>query len=136
MAGSIIASRLLLLPAVAAMAAALLFIASAADAQPPKVRVALSASLTGAGAITGQAMVNAATLAAEEAVGASPDFAIELSIHDDQSTEEGARMAAQAAIAEGSVAVVGPALTVGALAAGPLYAQAGLANVVATAHGE
>jgi branched-chain amino acid transport system substrate-binding protein len=66
------------------------------------------------------------------AAGATPR--LELTIYDDRSTEEGARQIAHEIATSDALAVVRPALTVSSLAAGPIYADAGIVSVVPTAH--
>lgn len=68
------------------------------------VKVALALPLTGPGAQIGAAMRNAAELAYEEFQ--QPD--LQILVKDDRSTPDGAREAAQAAIAEGADLVLGP----------------------------
>jgi len=60
---------------------------------------------------------------------------IELTVHDDGSTEQGARDTARQIVAEDALAVIGPSLTTSSLAAGPVYAEQGMISVVPTAHG-
>jgi ABC-type branched-subunit amino acid transport system substrate-binding protein len=92
-------------------------------------KIALAASLTGVGSIYGTSVVNAAHLAVEDSDAAGGPR-IELSVSDDQSTDEGARKIARQIVGSDALVVVGPALTTSSLAAGPLYAADGLGRVV------
>jgi ABC-type branched-subunit amino acid transport system substrate-binding protein len=90
--------------------------------------------LTGPSSIAGLPVLDAIRLAVDEA-NAAGGPRIELDVHNDRSNDDGARGAARAIIAGDAVAVVRPATTTSALAAGPLYGEAGLAAVIPYAHG-
>ena len=68
------------------------------------VKVALVVPLTGPGATVGAALRNAAELAVEDFQ--KPD--LQILVKDDRGTAEGAREAAQAALADGAELVLGP----------------------------
>jgi branched-chain amino acid transport system substrate-binding protein len=103
--------------------------------QTATVRIAVSASLSGSGTFAGQAQMDAVRFAIDEANASNLQPRIELSVHDDGSTEQGARDIANKIVAEDALAVVGPSLTTSSLAAGPIYAEHGIVSVVPTAHG-
>lgn len=90
--------------------------------------IAFSGSLSGYGRIYGQPTLDGARLAAEEA-------GERLDVHDDKSTEDGAREVARQIVASNALMVVGPILTPTSLAAGPIYADGGMASIVTTATG-
>jgi len=71
-----------------------------------KVRVALLLPLSGANAILGNAMLDAAQMALFDAA----DDKLELAPHDTQGTPQGAAEAAQAALADGARLIIGPLL--------------------------
>ncbi|ARQ68980.1 bifunctional serine/threonine-protein kinase/ABC transporter substrate-binding protein [Streptomyces marincola] len=100
--------------------------------EPATVRIAVQGPLTGDDADTGQDMLASVRLAVDLAneSGAHPGLRFEVFEADDQGTADAAHAAAQAAVDDGRVlAVVGPAYTGTARAAGPLYSAAGLAAV-------
>jgi ABC-type branched-subunit amino acid transport system substrate-binding protein len=110
--------------------------ASFAAPQPPGLKLAVAVSLTGPGDFYGLPLLDGARLAVEEANAQTDAPHIDLSVYDDHSTDEGAIRAAQQADADNTVVTVGPALTSASLAAGLTYAEAGLASIVSTAHGD
>lgn len=71
-----------------------------------KVRVALLLPLSGANAVLGNAMLDAAQMALFDAA----DDKLELAPHDTQGTPEGAAEAARAAVADGVRLIIGPLL--------------------------
>src|SRR6516165_5424705 len=81
-------------------------------------------------------MLEAVRFALEEANAANQSPRIELEVVDDYSSEDGAHAAARQIAASDALVVVGPNLTVASLAAGPIYAQAGIVSLVPTAHGD
>jgi len=108
----------------------------AQTASRPALKVALAISLTGYGEFYGEPALEGGRLAAEDAnaePGAQP---IALDVLDDHSTDDGAIAVARQADAEDALVVVGPDLTAASLAAGFTYAEAGLASIVPTAHGD
>jgi ABC-type branched-subunit amino acid transport system substrate-binding protein len=117
------------------MAAALgcLAVATARAADPPLPAIVAHSSLTGPSAFYGPPFVDGAHLAVEDANADGGDH-IELTIVDDHSTGDGARLVAKQADTDGAVVVIGPELTTAALAAGPVYGAAGLPAIAATAH--
>jgi branched-chain amino acid transport system substrate-binding protein len=106
-----------------------------ARAEPPAAKIAVQAALTGPGAFSGQALLEGIRFAVDEAntQGGPP---IDLQTEDDTSTNEGARAAAQRIAASGALVVLGPSLSGLALTAGPVYAKAGIAAIVSTAHAD
>src|SRR5262249_28595461 len=91
-------------------------------------------SLTGAGQFGGRPLIDAVRLAVEEANAGGAGPRIEIVEYDDRSTADGAREAARQAGAGEGLAVVGPASSALSLIACPIYAEAGLAGIVGTAH--
>ena len=85
------------------------------------VKVALIVPMTGQGAGVGTALRNAAELAYDDFQ--KPDLAI--MVKDDRGTPEGAREAAQAAIAEGAEVVLGPLFAQSVAAVGGSARKAG-----------
>ena len=85
------------------------------------VKVALIVPLTGQGAAVGAALRNAAELAYDDFQ--KPDLSI--LVKDDRGTPEGAREAAQNALAEGAEIVLGPLFAANVQAAGVLARAAG-----------
>ena len=103
-------------------------VAEAAPAPTPgqrigtgSVKVALIVPLTGQGAAVGAALRNAAELAYDDFQ--KPDLSI--LVKDDRGTPEGAREAAQSALAEGAEIVLGPLFAANVQAAGALARGAG-----------
>jgi len=111
-------------------------IESLAETRPPALKLAVAVSLTGPGDFYGQPLLDGARLAVEEANAQTNAAHIDLSVYDDHSTDDGAIKVAQQADADNAHVVVGPALTSASLAAGFTYAEAGLASIVSTAHGD
>ncbi|MDT0441376.1 bifunctional serine/threonine-protein kinase/ABC transporter substrate-binding protein [Streptomyces johnsoniae] len=100
--------------------------------EPTTVRIAVQGPLTGENADVGRDMLASVQLAADLAneSGDHPGLRFEVFAADDQGTADAATAAARAAIDDGRVlAVVGPAYSGTAQAAGPLYSAAGLAAV-------
>jgi branched-chain amino acid transport system substrate-binding protein len=112
-----------------------LLAAAPTNAQSSTVKIAVTMSRSGPGVTAGIPVIEAAQLAADEANAAGGAPKIELQVYDDRSTDDGARDAARQIIASDAVVVVGPGTTTSALAAGPLYGEAGLASIIPYAHG-
>ena len=127
--------RLVQFVGVVAAALAFLVFALANPASAKNAKIALAVSLSGNGGIYGPPLVNAARLAIEES-SAEGGPTIELSIFDDHSNGDEARENARQAAASDALVVVGPQLTTSSLAAGPIFAAAGLVSIVPTAHGD
>ena len=113
---------------------AMLVGAPVAHGQPAKI--AIGVSLTGAATNFGQPSLEGATLALEEANNERGIPKIELEVRDDGSDADKAREVARQIGAGDALAVVGPATTPMALAAGPVYAQSGLVTIGTTATGD
>ena len=103
-------------------------VAEAAPAPAPgqrigtgSVKVALIVPLTGQGAAVGAALRNAAELAYDDFQ--KPD--LQILVKDDRGSPEGAREAAQGALAEGAEIVLGPLFAANVQAAGALARGAG-----------
>src|SRR6202011_4381273 len=72
-------------------------------------------------------------LAIEEANAAGAGPHIDLTTYDDKSSDDEAKVVAAKIVNTGAIMVLGPALSTASLAAGPVYAQAGLASITTTA---
>ena len=122
------------------VAAACGFATAAEPAPPtrgaaPTLHIAVTVSVTGPGATVGVPVLDAARLAVAEANADGGVPRLELGVYDDRSNEEGAQEVARQVAAGDALVVVGPGSTMASLAAGPLYAEAGLASLVPYAHG-
>ncbi len=118
----------------AATLAAFLPFGSATAERP--VKIAVHASITGEGKFSGQALLEAVRMAEREIDASGTGPRIELMPLDDESSDEKA-VAVAGKIAESDAAlVVGPSLTTAAELAAPIYGKAGIAALVATAHGD
>ena len=119
---------------VALFVGALLLLVSAASAQTETAKLGVVVSQTGEFAASyGKPFLDSVRLAVEEANAAGAAPRIELEIQDDRSTESGAREAAKRIGESSAIAVVGPVLSILALPAGPVFAQAGIPSIVSTA---
>jgi branched-chain amino acid transport system substrate-binding protein len=89
--------------------------------------------LSGDEASYGQGTLHGIQLAIEEAnaTGAAPH--IELAIHDDKSSDGGAKEVAEQIATSAAVLVLGPTFSTASLAAGPVYAAANLPALTPTA---
>ena len=107
----------------------------AATASPPveKVEIAAALSVTGDFTPFGSGSLQGIQFAVEEANAGNAGPRIDLKIYDDQSTPGGAREAASRVVASSAVLVLGPSNTVTSLAAGPVYAEAGLPSLATSA---
>jgi len=104
-----------------------------AGSPPPTVQVAAALSLSGDSYTFGKGSLEGVQLAVEEANASGILPRIELKIYDDRSTPEGAQEVAHQIINSSAALVLGPAISTVSLAAGPLYAEAGLASITTTA---
>jgi ABC-type branched-subunit amino acid transport system substrate-binding protein len=102
----------------------------------PRAKIAVHVSLTGEGSFSGQALSEAVQMAEREvnAKGESPR--IKLMRADDQSSAQMAAAVAARIGASNAVLVIGPSLTPAAEMAAPVYERAGIAALIATAHGD
>jgi ABC-type branched-subunit amino acid transport system substrate-binding protein len=100
------------------------------------VMLATHVSLTGSGAFSGRAYVEAVQMALDEANRAAGDLRFTLQAFDDGSTEQGAREAAAKLAASAAPLVLGPTLSPMAIVACPLYGTAGVPVVEATVHAD
>lgn len=114
-------------------AAAFYFLQSA---PVPRVTIAVHASLSGDGSFSGAALSEGVQMAEREvnAKGESPR--IDLIRVDDGSNAQTAAFVADRIGATGAVLVIGPSLTPAAEMAAPVYEKAGVAALIATAHGD
>src|SRR5271165_2701266 len=115
--------------------AALLVAASPVGAQTPTVKIAAPFSLTGPNTTGGVPALDAVRLAIEEANASGDGPNIELRTYDDRSDDNAARDAARQIAASDALVVVGPGATTASQAAGPIYAEAGLAAIAPYALG-
>jgi ABC-type branched-subunit amino acid transport system substrate-binding protein len=105
-------------------------------AQSATPTIALETSLTGPGAFQGIPALEGARLAVAEADRDPSQSPVAIAVTDDQSSPKQAAAHARDIAASDAVAVIGPILTVSAIATGPVYAQAGLASIDPTATGD
>jgi ABC-type branched-subunit amino acid transport system substrate-binding protein len=106
-------------------------------AEDTTLNIAAALSLTGPGSFYGAPILDGVQLAVDEAnQSGEPGPRIGLQVIDDRSGVEQAEAVARQVCATQAIAMVGPALTVQALSAGPFYARCGLPSIPATAHGD
>jgi len=105
-------------------------------AEPIKLKIAVHVSLSGPGQFAGQALLDAVRFAVEDANGNGISPPIELAVYDDHGDENEAREVARRLADGGALAVIGPSSSVLALAACPIYAQAGVVVIDATVHAD
>jgi branched-chain amino acid transport system substrate-binding protein len=99
------------------------------------IKIAVVMSQTGPSQTAGLPVIDAVRLATDEANAGGETPRIEFEVYDDRSTDDGAREAAKRVIASDALVVVGPGTTTSALAAGPLFGEAGMASIIPYAHG-
>jgi branched-chain amino acid transport system substrate-binding protein len=97
------------------------------------VEIAASISLTGEMSAFGIGSLEGIQLAVEDANANKISPHIDLKVYDNASSPEIARKIAAQVVASPAVLVIGPSNTTTSLAAGPVYAQAGLASITTTA---
>ena len=107
---------------------------AAARAETVTATIAVHVSLSGPSELGGKALLDAVRFAVEEANTAGSSPAFELAVFDDRSDKNRARERARDVKTGDALAVVGPATSVLALAACPVYADTGLAVIDATFH--
>ncbi len=107
-----------------------------ANAQSPPMKIAIAGTLTGSAAFYGIGVNDGVKLAVDEANADQKSTRIEVSVYDDRGTDDGARDIAGDITATDALAVIGPSLTTSAIASGLVYAEAGIASIVPTAHGD
>ena len=107
-----------------------------ANAAAQAINIAVVASVSGPSEFAGHGLVDAVRFAVDEAnaAGGSPVF--ELKVYDDTSDEKKVREVARQAASTDTLIVIGPASSNLALAACPIFAEAGLADIDATAHAD
>ncbi|EDY20967.1 Extracellular ligand-binding receptor [Chthoniobacter flavus Ellin428] len=98
-----------------------------------KVEIAAALSITGDSSSFGGGSLEGIKAAIDEANRSGFGPRIELKVYDDRSTADGAREVAAKIAASDAVLTLGPAISVASLAAGPIYAKAGLASITTTA---
>ncbi len=98
------------------------------------IEIAVSLPLTGEGhELFGQGTLDGIQLAVDEANASGTGPHIDLKIYDDRSTDEGAKDVATKIAASRALLVLGPSYSTASLAAGPIYAKAGIASLCPTA---
>jgi len=104
--------------------------------QTQAVRIAVHTSLGGEDDPSGRSYLDGVRFAIEEAneSGAGPH--IELDIHNDKGTEQGAREVAEKIAASQALLVVGPLFSTSSVAAGPIFAKGGVASIVAASESD
>src|SRR6516164_6027579 len=119
------------------LALAVTAFASAASAEGTPagkvVEIAAALPLTGDEASYGRATLHGIQLAIEEANASGTAPHIDLVIHDDKSSDDGAKAAAEQIADSHAIMVLGPAFSTASLAAGPVYAVADLPAPTPTA---
>lgn len=100
------------------------------------VEIAVALPLTGEESAIGEGSLQGIQLAIEEANALGTKPRIDLALYDDRSNDDEAKKLATRIVASRATLVLGPALTTASLAAGPVYAQAGLVALTPTAAGD
>ncbi len=100
------------------------------------MKIAVHASTTGEGKFSGQALLEAVRMAEREVNASGIGPRIALMPVDDESSDETAVAIAHKIANSDAALVVGPSLTTAAEMAAPVYEKAGIAALVATAHGD
>jgi ABC-type branched-subunit amino acid transport system substrate-binding protein len=104
--------------------------------QPQAVRIAVHTSLGGEDDPLGRSYLDGVRFAIDEANESGIGPHIELDIYSDKGTEQGAREVAEKIAASRALLVVGPLLSTSSVAAGPAFAKAGIASIVAAAESD
>jgi branched-chain amino acid transport system substrate-binding protein len=99
------------------------------------LKIAVIMSRTGPSQPAGLSVIDAVRMAVDEANAGGETPPVTTEVYDDHSTDDGAREATKQAIASDAVVVVGPGTTTSALAAGPLFGEAGVPSIIPYAHG-
>jgi branched-chain amino acid transport system substrate-binding protein len=107
-----------------------------ARAEPPSATIAVQSSLTGGGAFSGKALVEAIRFAVDRANTAGAGPHINLVVYDDGGVKDAAQAIAQKIADSDALLVLGPALSDLAIATCPIYAEKGVPVIVATAHAD
>jgi branched-chain amino acid transport system substrate-binding protein len=109
--------------------ASFLAVGPAARAEPPPLKIAAITTLGGADEPYGRALLDGVRLALEDA-NADGGRRIQLDVHDDGHKDDKARQIAERLVAGDAELVIGPLYSTSSLAAGPVFAKAGLASIV------
>jgi branched-chain amino acid transport system substrate-binding protein len=104
-----------------------------AAAAVEKVEIAAALSITGDASTFGAGSLEGIRLAIEEANASGVAPHIDLKVYDAKSDPEVARKVAAQVVASPAALVIGPTTSFAALAAGPIYGQAGLTAIIPTA---
>src|SRR6185295_16948548 len=118
---------------IAAAAVAGLGTSAGTPSPAEKVEIAAAISITGEMSAFGTGSLEGIQLAVEEANARGRGPRIELKVYDNASSAETAARIAGQVVASRAVLVIGPSNTTTSLAAGPIYAQAGMASITTTA---
>jgi branched-chain amino acid transport system substrate-binding protein len=110
--------------------------APSADAEPPRAKIAVAFSVTGANESIGSPALDGVRLAVEEANAAGDTPAIELSVHDDTSDIDVGKRIAREIGAGDALVVLGPATTLMALETGRISADASIVAIGAITTGD
>ena len=129
-------SSSIMLPVILAAGALAAFLPLACAAADTPVKIAVHASTTGEGKFSGQALLEAVRMAEGEVNASGIGPRITLMPVDDESSDENAVAVAHKIANSDAALVVGPSLTTAAEMAAPVYEKAGIAALVATAHGD
>ncbi|MEV7193691.1 ABC transporter substrate-binding protein [Streptomyces sp. NPDC093510] len=122
--------------AVAVAAAVVLLSVRALEDEPAPVHVAVVAGLTGPGAESGRAVLRGTRFHIDQinSNGGVAGHPVQVLVHDDKDDPETARRVARKIVDDGRAAlVVGHTVSGTAIAAGPVYADAGIAAITPTA---
>jgi branched-chain amino acid transport system substrate-binding protein len=106
------------------------------SAQRYDIKIAVAGSLTGPFSTYGSQVLDATRLAVDEFNAISQDRRIVIESRDDHGSEEDAREVAGELVSGDALVVIGPTLTITAIAAGLTYAEGGLVAIAPTAHGD
>lgn len=125
--------RTLVLAFFALVASILFHPAASTAAGMEKVEIAAALSTTGENEAFGIGSMEGIQLAVEESNSSGLSPRIELKTYDNKSNADTAQEVAKRVVASPAVLVVGPSSSRGSLAAGPIFAKAGLASITTAA---
>ena len=108
-------------------------VSAQAQAGTQTIQIAAALPLTGDESTFGLGSLQGIQLAIEEANASGGLPRIDLKTYDDRSSDDEAKAVAGRIVASQATLVLGPALSTSSLAAGPIYAQGGIASITTTA---